>query len=63
MVKSSPSSASGVSSTPGLGPKILRTSWSKNLDINHRSNIATNSIKTLKMVHIKKKKKNLVPVN
>ena len=56
VVKSSPSSASGVSSIPGLGTKIPHTSWSKNLDINHRSNIATNSIKTLKMVHIKKKK-------
>ena len=38
------------------GAKIPQASWLKNQNIkNSRSNIVTNSIKTLKMVHIKKK--------
>jgi len=36
---------------------ILHASWPKNQNINNRSNIVTNSIKTFKMVNIKKKKK------
>ena len=45
---------------PGLGAKIPHASWThthtkQNTD--HRSNIITNPIKTLKMAHIKKKRK------
>ena len=40
----------------GWGAKILHASWPKNLKTENRSNIVTNSIKTLKMVHIKKEK-------
>ena len=38
---------------------ISQTLWPKNQNINNRSNIVTNSIKTLKMAHIKKKKPTL----
>ena len=38
---------------PGQGAKILHTLGPKSQNIN-RNNIVTNSIKTLKMVHIKK---------
>ena len=41
---------------PGQGDKIPHASWPKNQNINNRSNVVTNSIHTLKMVHIKKKK-------
>ena len=57
VVKTLPSNAGGVGSIPGQGAKIPHVSWSKNQSIKNRSNIVTNSIKTLKMVHIKKKKK------
>ena len=45
---------------PGLGAKIPHASWThthtkQNTD--NRSNIITNPIKTLKMAHIKKKKR------
>ena len=46
----------GVSSVSGWGTKIPHASWSK--DQNRRS-IITNSLKTLKMVHIKKKLKKM----
>ena len=44
---------------PDEGAKIPYASWPKNHSMKNRSNIATNSIKTLKMVpfQIKKKKK------
>ena len=63
MVKTSPSNAGGMASIPGWGAKILHDLWPKqqNLIKKKRSNIVTNSIKTLKIVHIKeilKKKKN-----
>ena len=62
MVKTSPSNAGGMASIPGWGAKILHDLWPKqqNLIKKKRSNIVTNSIKTLKIVHIKeilKKKK------
>ena len=50
MVKTS---LSNVGLIPGQAAKISHTSWPKNQNIN-RSNIVTDSIKTLKMVHIKK---------
>ena len=54
MVKTSPSNAGGAGSIPGQGAEIPHASWPKTQNIN-RSNIVTNSIKTLKMVHIFKK--------
>ena len=53
VVKTSPSNAGGAGSIPGRGAKIPHASRPKN---QNRSNTVTNSIKTLKMVHIKKKK-------
>ena len=47
------SSAGDVGSIPGQGAKISHASGTKNRNINY---IITNSIKTSKMVHIKKKK-------
>ena len=47
------SNAGDVGSIPGQGAKIPHASWTKNQNIN---NIITDSIKTFKMVHIKKKK-------
>ena len=41
---------------PGQGAKIPHASWPKNQNIKNRSNVVTNSISTLKMVHVKKKK-------
>ena len=46
------SNAGDVGSIPGQGAKIPHASWTKNQNIN---NIITDSIKTFKMVHIKKK--------
>ena len=54
MVKTLPLDSGGMSSVPGWGTKIPHASWSKD---QNRSIIITNSLKTLKMVHIKKKKK------
>ena len=54
MLKTWPSNARGVGLIPGQGAKILHTSWPRNQNQN-RSNIVTNSIKTLKMVHIRSK--------
>ena len=53
VVKISLSSAGRVGSIPGPGAKTPRALWPKNLDIIQR-NIITNSIKALKVVHIKK---------
>ena len=52
-------------SIPGREAKIPHTSQSKKQSIlkKRRSDIVTNSIKTLKMVHIKKKKKTLEKEN
>ena len=49
MAKTLPSKAGGVGSIPGQGAKIQHASWPKD-----RDNIVKNSVKTLKMVHIKK---------
>ena len=58
VVKTSPSSAAAADSIPDWGAKISRVSQPKK----NRSDIVTSSIKTLKMVHIKKKifKKNVI---
>ena len=56
MVKTSPSNAEGTGSIPGQRAKIPYVSWPKTQNRNNRSNIVTSLRKTLKMVHIKKKK-------
>ena len=54
----------GLGSIPGQRAKIPYTLWPKNPNIKNRSSIVTNLIKTLKMVHIKKKKeRNFLRVN
>ena len=57
MVKTLTSNAGGAGLIPGLGAKILHALQpkKKKKNINNRSSIVTNSIKTLKMVYIKKK--------
>ena len=54
MVKTSPSYAGGAGSIPGWGAGIPHASRPKSKTWN-RGNVLTNSVKTLKMVHIKKK--------
>ena len=64
-VKTLPSNAGGAGSIPGLGAKIPHVLWPQNKK-QSRNNIVTNSIETLKMVHIKKKnfkKKNNLEVS
>ena len=62
VVKTLLSSAGGTGSFPGRGAKIPRASQPKNQKHKNGSNIVTNSIKTLKMVHIKEYfKKRLEP--
>ena len=56
VIKTSPSSAGGAGWIPGRGAKISHASWPKTPKHENKNNIATNSIKTLKMVHIKGKK-------
>ena len=55
VVKAYPSSAASAGSILGQGAKIPHASQSRNQNINNRSNIITNSIKALKMIHIRKK--------
>ena len=52
VVKNSPSNVGSEDSIPGQGAKIPYASWAKNQSINNRNSIVTNSIKTLKKVHI-----------
>ena len=55
MAKTWLSKAGGVGSIPEWGAKIPYVSLSENQNINNRSSGVTNSIKTLKMVCIKKR--------
>ena len=48
-----PSNAEGMGSRPGQEVKTLHVSWPKNQSIK-REQYLTNSVRTLKMVHIKK---------
>ena len=57
VVNISPSNAGGAGLIPGWGIKMPHDSWPKNQNINNRSNVVTDSIKTLEMVNIKKKNK------
>ena len=66
MVKTSPSNARGVGSIPGQAAKIPHAPRLRNQKHKIRSNIVTNSIKTLKMVRIrnlKKKKSTMAAMN
>ena len=56
MVETSPSNVGGVGPIPVEGTKIAHASQPINQKINNRNSIATNLIKTLKMVCIKKRK-------
>ena len=47
-----PSNAGDVGLIPGRGAKIPHALGPKNQNMNNRSKIVTNSIKTLQMVHI-----------
>ena len=59
VVKTSSSSAGHVGLIPGQEAKIPQASWSKTQNISNRSNLVSNSIKTLEIVHIKKKSLNV----
>ena len=61
VVKTSLSVAAGTSSIPGWWAKIPNTSQPKQAKNINRSSIVTNSIKTLKMILIKKNLKNNSP--
>ena len=57
VVKTSPSNVGSEGSIPGRGAKIPYASWAKNQSIKNRNSVvtnSTNSIKTLKMVHVNK---------
>ena len=58
VIKTSPSNAGGMGSIPRREAKILHASGPED---QNRSSIVTNLIKTLKMVHIKKKKRKKLP--
>ena len=57
MVETPPSSAGGVGLIPAQGSKTPTCLGPKKQNINNRSYVVTKSIKTFKMVHVKKKKK------
>ena len=59
LVKTLPANAGDTGLNPGWGAKIRQALWPKNQNIKNRSNIVTNSRKTLKWstLKIKKKKK------
>ena len=60
MIKTSPSNAGGVGSRHGWGTKTPHAFWPKK-EPKNRSSSVTNSIKTLKVIHIKKKRKVILP--
>ena len=53
-----PFNAAGVGSIPAQGAKTPHASWPKKPTHKTRSNTVKNSVKTLTIVHIKKKKDN-----
>ena len=53
MVKTWPSNVQGAGWIPGRGAKIQHALWPENQNIDSSSNMVTNSIKTLKRVHMK----------
>jgi len=57
VVKTSPPNAGGAGLIPGQGDKMPHTSWpkkKKKQNINYRSNIVTDSMKSFQMGHVKK---------
>ena len=56
VVKTLPSNAGGAGLIPGQGARIPYAWQPKNQKRKNRSNIVTDSIKTVKAVHFKKKK-------
>ena len=56
MIETLPSNAGGTGLIPGRGAKILHASRPKNQNIKQKQYCNSESIKTLKTVHIKKKK-------
>ena len=56
MVKTSPSNVGDVGLIPGQEAEISHASSQNNQNVETVKNIVTNSLKSLKMVHIKKKK-------
>ena len=59
VVKTSPSNAGGAGSISSQGAKISHALQPKNQNVNNRSGGVTNSIKTLKTIHIKKNLENI----
>ena len=59
VVKTLPSNVGAVGPISGQGAKIPQSCGQKS-KTQHRNDIVTNSVKTLKMVHIKKKKKEVL---
>ena len=57
VVQTSSSNGGVVGLTPGWGVKITHVSWPKKSKHKNRNNIVTGSMKTLKIVHIKKKRR------
>ena len=53
VVKTLPSNAMGVALIPDWGARIPRALWSKKQNVNNKSNIVTNSMRTVEMVHVK----------
>lgn len=54
VVMNPPSNVGDAGLIPGQGAKTPHASWPKKQNTNNRSNIVTNAVKTLQMVHIKK---------
>jgi len=57
VIKTSPSNAKGMGSIPGRGSRIPHASQPKNQNIKQKQYCKKNSIKTFKMVHIRKIKR------
>ena len=57
VAKTSPSNAGGTGLIPGWGARIPHASWQKKNKTMDRNNVVADLIKTLKMAHLKKKKK------
>ena len=53
-IKTLSSNARDVGLIPGWGARIPHASWPKNQNIKNKNNITTNSIRALKMAHLKK---------
>ena len=54
MVKTSPPNPGGAGLIPAQRDKIPHASWPKKKNINNRSNVVTDSMKSSQMGHVKK---------